>query len=496
MAFLYTHINGSLGIVEGTEAKTAFFKSLNKRKHGVRVPIAIHHTSVDTACLYFSRKKAEAAVQATLAAFHYIQRYVTNRTHTPELLCSVFRPGKPLKFYMVVPRHTDSQWILNRNDSTQSEILECSQGDVAVTAMSETLYSLLTEFDIGYMTELVSDYIRNEQGQWIFKSIVSVALETQQKRVRGRPRTASTELKPKLSLKAKVVLPKPKPRSFLGVRVMAASSLVLERAAKDRASGDSQKPQRSLSISDIEQRLRGMHISQAPQLKEENMQGFGSFTVLTPYQKLSPACDRSGIKYERLMAQQLATVSEQYDNMRKSIQEFHDRRANPRRCVLYYPDSFWTEVASFVGHRLASDPKAFPMFVRMEAGKLCSLIRDFLAAMRQEGLCRPIPLSLLELTVELSIPRIDSGVFLTLLEEAFQASRMRVDEIKAAVEVYRDNLTTLLRLNWQRNFTTFLSKKILSEEFLFKVMNRSSASAGTEEEADKQVSLWPVKFEG
>lgn len=497
LAFLYTNDRGCIEIVEGREATKAFFNSLSKRKH--RSPIAIHHTRIEAASLYFSRKTARAALKAATSPFHYMQRYISNRTNTPELLCSVYRPDKPLKFYLIVARHwedfnshdsqkrhnslpsTQHMWILDKNDHSKSEILECSQGDAAVAAMSEHFYAILSDFGLGQVTELVTDYFRSKRGTWIFNSIVSISQAGGSKAKAVRPRTASAVVKTGLSLQAKVVPPvvKPKSRSFLGITVMTASTLVLERV---NHSQESSKPTHSSSsLLDIETRLSNLRISRAPQLKVEATQGDQSFpslatlTPIYPIHKASPVVKHIPTQYESLMAKELAIVSDHYDGMRRVVQEFHDRKANPRRCIYYYPQSFWTDVAAFLAQRLASDSKTFPMFIRTEISSLNALVGEFLEGMKREELPSPIPLPLLELAVELSIPRIDPTAFISLLHEAFKACRMREDEVDVATQVYRENLATLLRFNWKKGFSTFLTKRIMSEEFLSKVMKLQEA---------------------
>jgi hypothetical protein len=497
-AFLYTNERGAVDIVEGREAVKAFFSSLPKRKH--RHPIAIHHTRIQAASLYFSRKSAKAALKATTLPYHYIQQYVTNRTHTPELLCSVFRPEKPIKFYLIVARHSEDlshsqprhnslpntkhEWTLDRNDHSKSEILECSQGDAAVAAMSEHLYELLGQFGLGEVTELVTDYVRNKESAWIFNSLVSISLEGGRKAKVVRPRTASAEVKP-LSLKAKVIptASKPQSKSFLRLSVMTASSAMLERVTKDNSRGAKLKSHiSSSSLLDIETRLRNIQISHPPHLRLEATTGDQSFPSLS---SLIPACQTKPSpivkhvpsQYESLMAKELNNVSAQYDDMRRMIREFHDRKANPKRCIYYYPDCFWKDVTAFVTKQMTSDLKAFPMFNRVEVGHINTLVGEFLTGMRKEVLPNPIPMPLLELAVELSIPRMDPNAFISILHAAFQACRMRNDEVEIATEVYRENLATLMRFNWKKSFTTFLTKRIMSEEFLSKVMKLQEATS-------------------
>ena len=497
-AFLYTNDKGCIEIVEDREATQAFFNCLSKRKH--RNPIAIHHTRIEAAVLFFSRKTARAALKAATQPFHYMQRYVSNRTNTPELLCSVFRPEKPLKFYLVVPRHvedfstndtqkrhnslpsTQHVWILDKNDHSKSEILECSQGDAAVAAMSAHLHEILSDFGLGEVTELVTDYMRDKRGMWVFNSIVSIS-QAGSKAKALRPRTASAVAKAGLSLQSKVVPVAAKPKArFLGVSVLTTSSLVLDRVNNSQEV-TLKSHHSSSSLLDIEARLSNLRISHAPQLKAEATQGDQSFpslstlTPIYPIRKASPVIKHIPTQYESLMAKELAIITDHYDGMRRVVQEFHDRRANPRRCIYYYPQSFWTDVTQFLAQRLTSDSKAFPMFVRTEISRFSTLVGEFLEGMKLEELPSPIPLPLLELAVELSIPRVDPVAFISILHEAFRACRMREDEVDVATDVYRSNLATLLRFNWKKGFSNFLSKRIMSEEFLLKVMKLQEVSS-------------------
>ena len=493
-AFLYTNSLGVIEAVDGPQAAEAFFFTLSRRKKSKRTPIAIHHTNVGSATLYFTRRAVRSVLTTCPYSFHYLQKYVQTKTNCPELLCVIWKPQKPAKFFFIVPRRSGSKpmspvsrkseenWVLNRSDYGSSEILDCAQTDPSVLQQCEQIRALLTSFGIRPITELITDYMRDKRGSWVFKSIVNVQVEEKESKKELRPGTVTLESFSRISLQSKIVArsPKPRPSAFVPNSSLLSSSM--GKAKKEELNFSMEK--RQMDLSEIEEKVKGLKVRRAPHLKLESLPGrkphnFKSYSEIPNIDKLkishpsllpSPRYAHKQDSYESLISEKLKDVSDHYDTMQRYIKEFHDRRANPKRCIYYYSDAFWTGVVTYLAVKLQEDPKTFPMFYRMESSKLQACLSQLIEKLKIDVFPIPVDVSLLEICVELSLPRLDGSAFITLLRSAFKANKMREDELEVAVSVYKDNLQHLLNLNWKKSFSIFLTKRVMSQEFLEKVL--------------------------
>lgn len=499
-AFLWTNQTGVVECMEGQMAFDAFFRSLSKRKASWAIPIAIHHTSIGSASLYFTRKAAMHCLQSCTHSFHYMQKYIDNKTHTPELLCIVWRPFKPAKFFLVLQRRVkqascdfskgkerlksvfeaSESWLLNRNDHVKSEILDCAQVDQSVVAQSEQISDLMTTFGIGPVTELISDYMRNKKGKWVFKSIVNVRFEEQQEKPRSRPVTSGEEVpRTMLSLQSKIQNSPPRPRTSL------LSSGLAIRGKRELSSGGFESLKKALDVSEVIAKISNLKVPQHPRARIGTLPGqkpihskcFSALPSLknlnislSKSSPLSPVFTHQPDEYEQKMAKELDVVSSHYDAIQKVVREIHDRKANPRRCVYYYSEGFWSNVAVDLAVKLKEDPKGFPQYYRMDTETLSKLLLSLIKTLKVESLPTPFDPSLLELCVDLSLPRLDSVNFIAYFRRSLKANHMRDDELEVAVSLYQENLQQILNLNWKKSFSSFLKKRVMSAEFMEKVL--------------------------
>jgi hypothetical protein len=209
--------------------------------------------------------------------------------------------------------------------------------------------------------------------------------------------------------------------------------------------------------------IHGKCFSEIPNLKNLNI----SMSRSSP---LSPVFSHKPDEYERKMAKELDVVSSHYDAIQKVVKEIHDRKSNPKRCVYYYSEGFWTNVALDLAVKLKEDPRSFPQYYRMETENLSDLLNSLLKKLRCEVLPTPLDTSLLELCVDLSLPRLDGANFIAQFRSALKVNHMRDDELEAVVSLYHDNLQQILNLNWKKSFSAFLRKRVMSAEFMEKVL--------------------------
>ena len=508
-AFLWTNKVGVVECIEGQMAVDAFFRCLCKPKASWTIPIAIHHTSIGSASLYFTRKATMHCLQTCTHSFHYMQKYIDNKTHTPELLCIVWKPLKPAKFFLVLQRRVagkqsscdlskgkerlrsvieaNESWLLNRNDHVRSEILDCAQIDQSVVVQSEQIFDLMATFGIGPVTELISDYMRNRKGKWVFKSIVNVRFEEQQEKPQSRPVTTSGEEGPRtmLSLQSKVLNSTIRPRaSFNSASSLLSSGLAL-RGKREASRGGLESFTKALDMSEIIAKISNLKVPQHPRARIGTLPGqkpihSKCFSDLPNLKNLNISMSRSSPlspvfahqpdEYEQKMAKELDDVSSHYDAIHKVVREIHDRKANPKRCVHYYSEGFWNNVAFDLAVKLKEDPKGFPQYYRMDTEKLASLLNSFIKKLKCESLPTPLDPALLELCVDLSLPRLDGANFIAQFLSALKANHMRVDELEVTVGLYRENLQQILSLNWKKSFSSFLKKRVMSAEFMEKVL--------------------------